>query len=143
MTGDDVVGEARKWIGTRYRNQGRSERGIDCLGLLVMVGRTFNVPHTDEPSYSVAPSADHLILKRLAQYLDRLPYSTAPAVGTIGVFAEARLPGHVGFFSRKHGVVHLIHARLIPARVVEESWHAIAHDTLRLIALFGFPGLET
>jgi cell wall-associated NlpC family hydrolase len=141
MTRDEVQAEARKWLRTPYRKRGRSHDGVDCIGFLVMVGRAFEVPHQDELDYSTWPAQDLLILKKLDQYLDRLPPST-DLPGTIGVFAEARLPGHVGIFSLKERVVHLIHARIHPGRVIEEPWGQVPRRELRLIALFGFPGLE-
>jgi cell wall-associated NlpC family hydrolase len=142
MTRDQIVAEARKWDGVRYRDQGRSMRGVDCLGLLVMIGRALAVPHVDEPGYKSTPSADLLILRRLSQDLIPIAYTDTPLPGTVGVFAEARLPGHVGIFTVKHGMLHLVHARMIPARVVEEPWNAVLKDSLRLIGLFAFPGVE-
>lgn len=49
----DVIREARKWIGTRYRLGGASRRGIDCSGLTMLVYREFDVklPHWDDKQY--------------------------------------------------------------------------------------------
>lgn len=141
MTREEVQAEARKWVRTPYRQQGRSARGLDCIGFLVVVGRAFNVPHQDECEYSNWPQQDHVILRKLALYLDRLPPST-DLPGTIGVFAERRLPGHVGIFSLRNDRVHLVHARMVPRMVVEECWAQVPRSELRLIGLFGFPGLE-
>lgn len=139
MTREEVQTEARKWLRVPYAKKGRSAAGVDCIGFLVMVGRAFNVPHQDELDYSEWPQQDHLILRKLAQFLDRLPPSmTLP--GTIGAFAEKRLPGHVGIFSEKHGQVHVIHARIHPAKVIEQPW--MPRSEMRLIGVFGFPGLE-
>jgi cell wall-associated NlpC family hydrolase len=141
MTREEVQVEARKWLMTPYRRKGRSARGLDCIGFLVVVGRAFNVPHQDELDYKDWPQQDHLILRKLEQYLDRLPPNT-DLPGTIGVFAERRLPGHVGIFSQKNGRVYVIHARCLPPRVIEEAWGQVPRSQLRLIGLFGFPGLE-
>jgi cell wall-associated NlpC family hydrolase len=141
MTREEVQAEARKWLRTPYRQRGRSPDGLDCVGLLVMVGKAFDIPHRDHFDYSNWPSHDHLILKELGQYLDRLPIATK-LPGTIGVFAENRLPGHAGIFSEKHGAVHLIHARMLGRHVLEEAWLQMPRHELRLIGLFGFPGLE-
>jgi hypothetical protein len=141
MTRAEVQVEARKWLQVSYCKRGRSSDGVDCVGFLVMVGRAFEVPHQDELDYSEWPQQDLLILKKLGQFLDHLPPST-PLPGTIGVFAERRLPGHVGIFSEKHRAVHLIHARINPGCVLEEPWQQIPRGQLRLIGLFGFPGLE-
>jgi cell wall-associated NlpC family hydrolase len=51
--GEDVVREARKWIGTKYRIGGESRNGVDCSGLTMMVYKKFGVslPHWDEKQY--------------------------------------------------------------------------------------------
>lgn len=36
---DDLVKEARKWIGTRYKYGGESRKGVDCSGLVMCVYR--------------------------------------------------------------------------------------------------------
>lgn len=141
MTRDDIVTEARRWLRTPYRKRGRDVKGIDCLGLLVMIGRHFEIPHTDEQDYSDWPRSDLLIVRKLAQYLVRVPPTLTPLPGMVGCFAERRLPGHCGIFSKMHGEVHLIHARIRPASVVEESWRQMPMHELRLIGLFDFPGV--
>ena len=51
--GEDVIREARKWIGVRYRLGGESRRGVDCSGLTMLVYKEFGVslPHWDEKQY--------------------------------------------------------------------------------------------
>ena len=53
-SGEDVVREARKWIGVRYRLGGETRRGVDCSGLTMQVYKKFGVslPHWDEKQYS-------------------------------------------------------------------------------------------
>ena len=53
QNGEDVVREARKWNGVRYRLGGESRRGVDCSGLTMMVYKKFGVslPHWDEKQY--------------------------------------------------------------------------------------------
>lgn len=50
-TRQDVLTEARKFIGTPFEHMGRSEAGIDCLGVGIVVGQrlgllpaTFGIP---------------------------------------------------------------------------------------------------
>ena len=53
QSGEDVVREARKWIGVRYRLGGESRRGVDCSGLTMQVFKKLGVslPHWDEKQY--------------------------------------------------------------------------------------------
>lgn len=53
QSGEDVVKEARKWIGARYRLGGESRRGVDCSGLTMQVYKKLGVslPHWDDKQY--------------------------------------------------------------------------------------------
>ena len=140
MTRDDIQAEARKWLHVKFVQRGRSREGVDCIGLVVMIGRAFNVPYEDITDYSLWPRQDRLLMKKAGEYLPYLPPST-PLPGTVGMFSERTLPCHVGIFSLKRGAVHLIHARIDPGCVIEEPWQHVPRDRLRLIAVFGWPGL--
>ncbi len=52
-TGKEVVREAKKWSGVRYRLGGASRSGIDCSGLTMMVYKEFGIslPHSDAKQY--------------------------------------------------------------------------------------------
>jgi len=53
QSGENVVREARNWIGVRYRLGGESRRGVDCSGLTMQVYKKFGVslPHWDDKQY--------------------------------------------------------------------------------------------
>jgi len=52
-TGQDVVREAKKWSGVRYRLGGVSRSGVDCSGLTMQVYKKFGIslPHSDNAQY--------------------------------------------------------------------------------------------
>lgn len=141
MTRDDVMQEARKWLGTPYRQKGRGPDGLDCIGLLVVIGRAFNVPHEDYLDYADWPAQDYLILRIMHRFLRFVPPGGNKA-GLIGIFTERRLPGHVGIFTTKHYQDHIIHARMDSRRVTEQAMSSLPQGELRLIATFAFPELE-
>lgn len=51
--GQQVLEEAREWLGVRYKLGGATRRGIDCSGLTMMVYKSFGVslPHWDAKQY--------------------------------------------------------------------------------------------
>ena len=57
-SGQDLVREARKWIGVRYQLGGQTRRGVDCSGLTMMVFKRFGVslPHWDDKQYRMGTS---------------------------------------------------------------------------------------
>jgi hypothetical protein len=144
MTRAEVVTVARSWIGTPFRPKGRSQRGVDCIGLLVMIGRALNVPHEDEQHYTDWPDPQRRMLDVFDRHLWRRPVNEPNWDGTVGVFPTFRcLPGHVGIFSTLHGVRHLIHARADQRVVLEQPYDSDPRTAeMRLVARYGFPGLE-
>jgi cell wall-associated NlpC family hydrolase len=138
MTRDEVVTEARQWLSVPYRHKGRSRTGLDCIGLLVVVGRALGVPHEDRTDYTDYPTAERVIQNVMDRYLELAPAASAWP-GSIGLFADERLPCHCGLFSLQHGRVHLIHAMLRRRVVLEEPW--LNGRGFRLIRRYQFPGL--
>ena len=51
--GEEVVREAKKWSGVRYRLGGATRGGVDCSGLTMMVYKKFGIslPHSDRAQY--------------------------------------------------------------------------------------------
>lgn len=142
MTRADIVREARSWLGTAYRHKGRSRAGLDCIGLLVVVGRELDVPHEDQQNYSDYPTAERAIVSVLGRYLELAP-PASPWPGSVGLFTDARLPCHCGIFSERYGAIHLIHAMLRRRVVIEEPWlDRVPGEPMRLIRRFQFPNVE-
>ena len=58
----EIVAEARKWLGTPYHHQGRVlGHGVDCYGVIEMVGRAFGIEVPENISYSRIPDERHLL----------------------------------------------------------------------------------
>lgn len=117
MTPADIVTEARSWIDVPYQHQGRTRNGIDCLGLLVMIARRFDVTDYDELTYSRNPSGARM--RRLLS-LHLQPISIAEAgVGDVLHLAAGNEPQHVAIISRVDPL-YFIHATSEFGRVVEQ-----------------------
>lgn len=73
-TRKDFVAECRKFLGVRWQHQGRSEKGIDCVGLLVAPAMTLGVlqPEDNVANYHRMPQDDTLD-KLLHRHCRRLP----------------------------------------------------------------------
>ncbi len=117
--GDLIVAEARRWIGVRWRHQGRSRAGVDCIGLCLCVvegatGAAFDVPAT----YARRPSGASLQAGPAA-VLDTVR-SGFGQCGDIALFSEAGQRVHVGILAEKDGVQTVLHAHARRRAVVEE-----------------------
>jgi cell wall-associated NlpC family hydrolase len=142
MTGADVVAEARCWIGVKWRHQGRSREGVDCLGLVRQVGSALGLLDFDTRDYA-RQAADESMLWQCRELL--LPVEAndwSPGDIPVMRFGNNR---HIGFFGDYlHGGLSIIHAYTSMRRVVE---HRFTEDWLRaqnasLIGVFRFPGVS-
>lgn len=139
MTRQDIIDEARKWLGVPWRHQGRTRRGVDCVGLVVMVGQALNIPHEDRTDYGREP-AEHTLIDHMRKYLSPVP-GLAINPGIVAVFRQSRYPCHVGIFSEINGVIHVINSRADARKVIEEPFVDGRHG-LSLLHLLSFPGLD-
>jgi len=119
--GDLMVAEARKWLGVRWRHQGRSRRtGVDCVGLCLMVARGLGVTVADITTY---PRRHDGSLLRL--YLDQRLTATGryqPQQGDVALFRDNGFAVHVGFIGAgAAGALTVIHAHARRRQVIEED----------------------
>jgi cell wall-associated NlpC family hydrolase len=116
---DSVVAAARAWLGVPWRHMGRSRLGLDCVGLLVVVGRDLGLEVEDQERYPRRPQGGYLRQTLERQLVDG---GRTPAPGDIGLFADRRTPFHAGIFSLRYGRLHMIHAYAKRRKVVEEPF---------------------
>ncbi|MGS4947765.1 hypothetical protein ACVDG3_20000 [Meridianimarinicoccus sp. RP-17] len=133
-----AVAEARSWIGVPFRHQGRSRRGVDCVGLLVQIGRALDVPHDDVTGYTRRAQGMGF-LEHFRAHLTEIALTDA-GPGDVAVFIEHLYPCHTGLLSDLHGVPHLIHAHAGRGQVMEEPFQGEWPARLRFA--FRFPDLQ-
>lgn len=136
-TGHDVVAEARRWLGAPFRHQGRSrETGVDCLGLVLSVGRALGFDLADAPAYTRQPDAAALRAGLERHLLAVAPEAVRP--GDILLMSIRRSPQHLGLLTEAGGIIH-VHAAA--GKVVEHDlgsrWGGL------VVAAYRFPHLET
>ena len=115
MERQEIIDEARKWIGTRWRHQGRNEHGIDCVGLLIVVVEKFNLRVFYENNYR--RSVDFTALIEPFYTHCRRKSISKKQPGDIILMRDAILPCHAAIVSDK---TNIIHASAIRRKVIEE-----------------------
>lgn len=134
MIRDDIVHEARKYVGTKFIHQGRLlGAGVDCIGVIVGVAKSLNLQCHDVKSYSKMPHVNEL--------LPELEKSLCPVdidkikPGDILVFwinRRTKIPQHLAIMTDK-GMIHTYQS---VEKVVE---HGLTKKWLRrLVAAFKF-----
>ena len=142
ITPDQVVSEARTWIKTRWRHQGRRKRingpggylgAVDCVGLVVGVVKALGLPISYEDRTDYPPNPDGLRLREtLESFLTEARGELRP--GYVVLFRKQgdSIPTHVGIVGDYPGgpSLSLIHAYLETKAVVE---HRFDSDWLSLL----------
>jgi cell wall-associated NlpC family hydrolase len=141
---EQIVTEARKWLGVKFHHQGRTRAaGVECLGLLVAVSQALGLERNGLPvarfdRRDYGPNPDP---QKLVQYLEEALTRIAPEeirAGDVGVFTIETRPQHLAIVSDYpvSGELGMIHAYAPARKVVEhrldESWRA------RMVAAFRF-----
>ena len=125
----EIVAEARRWIGTRWRHQGRTSNGVDCVGLLARVGAALGCTSYDFVAYQRRPGDSQTFLQHFhkAGCLE-IPMNSARP-GDILIFQDNQYPCHCGILSEKRGTTHFIHSHASWKKVVEQpldaTWTAL------------------
>lgn len=139
VTRDSVAGGALDWLGVPFFHQGRSRQGVDCIGLIYLLGLELNADlrgYVDDPTYGRDP--DSRLHLRIDNHLDRLvPQPVRPPAGTILLFRYGRLGQHLGIV--QPGGESFIHAYEPERRVVitriDQRWKN------RLLGVFDYAGV--
>jgi cell wall-associated NlpC family hydrolase len=132
---EQIVAQAKTWLGTHYHHQGRlkkSERGkggVDCIGLIIGLidelgiqdGDGNSLVSADETNYSMYPEQGRLI-RSIQKHLREVPIEKM-AVGDILLFKTFRDPQHVGLLTQyPSGGPGLIHCNSSAGMVVEQPF---------------------
>lgn len=112
MSGDDIVGEARTWIGTPWIHQAALKGiGCDCIGLVSGVADALGIPEARAwradvrfKGYGEIPVPERL-LEACDIYLEQVPLPEA-TIGSVLVFSVKRQPMHFGIMSGPAGLIH-------------------------------------
>jgi cell wall-associated NlpC family hydrolase len=137
-----IVAQARTWLGTPFKHQGRLKGvGVDCLGLIIctlaeleisFTGK--NISEIDEKNYSMLPSGERL-QNKLNQYAQAITNSQIMA-GDILLMQFSGEPQHLAFATNHPNGLGLIHSYLQAGKVVEHSldelWQSRIFATYRI-----------
>lgn len=138
---DEIVTEARSWVGTRYVHQHRAKgHGVDCVGLIIGVGLATGALGTWTPEawrrharYGVAPNPKHM-LDAMSEFLVpiEVPKGQVGPDGSIAWLGwREGLPMHLAIAgTAPEGYRTVIHALSLAGAVVE---HTVTADWLAYV----------
>lgn len=121
---DEIVAQARSLVGVPWRHQGRTQRGVDCIGLIVLAFKGAGIDWAkvvgtaDKHNYGRGAQPELLNLIRM--FGDPIQQ---PIEGCLILmkFAADHYPRHVGIYSKGN----IIHADARAGRVVEHGYRGV------------------
>lgn len=140
MKRSEIVAEARRFalMKTPWRHRGRTERGIDCIGLAIMIFQKFGLEYMDQDGYSRTPDGDKFVdvIKQHFTVAD----PTKLKEGMLIVFQDSARPCHVGIYASSYGRPTIIHATADKRVTIEEAYDRRLSSRFRMA--LDFPGVE-
>ena len=137
-----LINEARSYVGTQFRHQGRSKKsGVDCVGLIIGVARAVIPDFTfDFTVYDRDPDG-HTLMRLANENMTEVPVGEAKH-GDIFImfYMNPSWPCHVAFIATDKGGINVIHAASMRGKVVE---HILSPDWRKKVkAAFRFDGAK-
>lgn len=118
----DIVRAARAYVDTPFVHQGRTRRGIDCIGLVWNVARDCGYDFEMINAYSASPSGTKVIAdanKALIQP-ERQGWDNLKPGDIMIVWGWQRnVPQHFAFVGEMGGALTMIHAFAKAGKVIE------------------------
>lgn len=136
----EIAKTAREYIGTPYQHQGRLKGvGIDCVGLLICVGKDCGYLPTSFDYNGYPRQADgFLLMDRLHQHLKPIKKIDMEP-GDVVVVKFDQHPQHVGIVGDyRHGGLSIIHAASVHGEVIETR--LLFTKAMQFVAAYRYPG---
>ena len=110
ITADDVLREARRYLGAPFRLYGRSVAGMDCIGLVVVVGQSLGQLPENLTLPAYAPNALRSFLPLLWEWMDEIEAAdvTAGCGYLLSHHRNSARPRHLAI-STSIGLVQMYH----------------------------------
>lgn len=138
MTREEVIAEARSWVGTPFvPQQSVKGHGCDCAGLIRGVGRAFGI-ESDVGPYKQQPKGFELS-RICREYMTEIPLSDMQA-GDVVEIAFTAEPQHLGILVPYRSGLGIVHALMLSKKVVEHRLDSTWRN--RITAAYVLPGVE-
>lgn len=130
------IAAARGYLGVRFRHQGRSMRGVDCVGLCIVAMSAIGRPCFDAKAYSREPLTQGLRAALVRNLGDPVPHESMRE-GDVVLMAFVGEPSHTGIVTNyPDGGFAILHTFAQIRKVVEHrmdaTWLGYITDVFRL-----------
>ena len=135
----DILSAARSVLGVPFRHQGRSLRGLDCVGLLLYVADRLGVEYVDVSGYSRRPGGG-LLEATFEEHIDNgILLRVAISDMQPGDFLMMRFgndPQHLAIFTGENIIHSYQNAGKVCEHILDDKWRA------RIVRVYRLAGVE-
>ena len=135
ITRQMIIDEARTWLKVRWRHQGRTKYGIDCAGLVILVGHGLSLSEFDTTNYSRHGFQQEFV-KMFREHMDEKPV-TQRKPGDVLLFRDNTYPCHAAILTMKAGVEYIIHTSPKRRGTAEEPLNQVTDKVTHCFAYRG------
>ena len=136
---NEAVELARSWLGVPWRHQGRTRQGIDCAGLVVLVGEALGLLSYDTTNYQRRSHSQYFMKAFRENMQEKRLVDAKP--GDVLLFRDSAYPCHSAIVAERGSKPTIIHAYAPRHKVVEDLLDQ--GDWLdRRVSCFEFIGIE-
>lgn len=136
----DIVAMARSFVGAKWRHQGRTDRHLDCAGLVVRTAGKLGLSDYDVSDYPRRPNGEFV-----QAFLDAGCQRVRPdeaLEGDVLIFNEGKTSCHCGILAELHGQPSVVHAHANRRCVLEETLEDARSVVGRPTVFLRLPGME-
>lgn len=103
-----IVEKAKEYLGVRFAHQGRSKKGLDCVGLYICVLRDLGIEFEDVAAYGRKPSAK-LLLETIRKVCNEVSLDNLQAGDLLLMKYGSQEPLHTAIYAGlKNGTERII-----------------------------------
>lgn len=141
MTRNEIVEFARSYKGVPYRHQGRSVRGVDCTGIVVLLGEKLGFYRESKKDlrYSRNPE-NFVLLEKMNEYLIPIDFYDLK-IGDVLLLRITLVPQHVAIVTPYNEYSFgMVHSYDSIGRVVEHRLNRAWID--KVVQAYRIPGVK-
>lgn len=135
-TRQEYVNVCRQYLGVPFRDQGRNDYGLDCVGVPIRAAQETGISDFDITGYKAVPGR-HRMERLLAEVCERIPVAEARLADLYHLAYEGH-PHHLAVISCLDPM-RVIHADTDRGRVVEHGVDGFLR--VRIRGAYRIPGL--
>lgn len=137
---EQIVEEARTWIGTRFQHQARCKgAGVDCVGVVIGVCKELRLTDFDHYNYSRIPDG-RMMQETCEANMTRIQFAEVKA-GDVVLFRFDQHPQHLAIIAEHPTGGHsIIHAYSPSRKVIETRLDSVWQS--RIVACYRLPRVE-